>query len=616
MTLEDLLVKAGMVAEALPTTKDRAMSSREVGGREVHFVHLNGRTTGRVLQSKGFRSRAESPISVCERGVGLLIHGNAEMKFYISTKGIKRVTISNGEGKGSAKTTAVAAGAGRRISARTVFPVMVVLGIVLPFLFVRIAILMLESAAACSSLECAGWRFFSGVDTSLELRDELTRALIEANDGNVNEGAGSFNELVKEMTSKQDLKAFAFKTKAMLSQLERKVQLARQQESVYWHLASHGIPKSLHCLCLKLAEEYSVNAMARSRLPPPEFVSRLVDPTFHHLVLLTDNVLAASVVVTSTIESSINPEKLVFHIVTDKKTYAPMHAWFATNSIKSVVEVRGLHQYDWSEEVNAGVKEMLATNHLIWKQYYNKEKDLDYTQENSRYLEALRPSSLSLMNQLRIYLPELFPDLKKIVFLDDDVVVQHDISFLWELDLNGKVIGSVFKSWCGDGCCPGSKYINYLNFSHPLVASNFDGDQCAWLYGMNIIDLETWRRTNITETYHQWLKLNLKSGMTMWNPGVLPPALMTFEGQVHPISSSMLVTDLGYRHQSAEISKEKLEAAAVIHFSGPAKPWLEIGFPEVRRAGSQKAISVLTLVQFITMNEMAVEYYAIRCRNC
>ncbi|TKY46802.1 galacturonosyltransferase 15 [Spatholobus suberectus] len=513
------------------------------------------------------------------------------MKFYISTKGIKRVTISNGAGKGSAKTTAAAspgAGSGRRISARTALPAVVVLGIVLPFLFVRIAILMLESAAACSSLECAGWRFFSGIDTSLELRDELTRALIEANDGNVNEGAGSFNELVKEMTSKQDLKAFAFKTKAMLSQLERKVQLARQQESVYWYLASHGVPKSLHCLCLKLAEEYAVNAMARSRLPPPEFVSRLVDPTFHHLVLLTDNVLAASVVVTSTVESSINPEKLVFHIVTDKKTYAPMHAWFATNSIKSaVVEVRGLHQYDWSEKVNAGVKEMLVTNHLIWKQYYNKEKDLYYTQEHSRYLEALRPSSLSLMNQLRIYMPELFPDLKKIVFLDDDVVVQHDISSLWDLDLNGKIIGSVFKSRCGDNCCPESKYMNYFNFSHPLVSSNFDGDQCAWLYGMNIFDLEAWRRTNITETYHQWLKLNLKSGMTMWNPGVLPPALIAFEGQVHPINPSMLVTDLGYRYRSEEISKEKLEAAAVIHFSGPAKPWLEIGFPEVRSLWSR-----------------------------
>ena len=49
-----------------------------------------------------------------------------------------------------------------------------------------------------------------------KLRDELTRALIEANDGNVNEGAESFTEFVKEMTAKQDLKAFASKTKAMV----------------------------------------------------------------------------------------------------------------------------------------------------------------------------------------------------------------------------------------------------------------------------------------------------------------------------------------------------------------------------------------------------------------
>lgn len=91
--------------------------------------------------------------------------------------------------------------------------------------------------------------------------------------------------------------------------------------------------------------------------------------------------------------------------------------------------------------------------------------------------------------------------------MDDDAVVQHDISFLWELDLNGKVSGSVFKSWCEDSCCPGSKYLNLLNFSHQFISSNFDGDRCAWLYGINIFDLEAWRRSNITETYHHWLKL-------------------------------------------------------------------------------------------------------------
>lgn len=120
----------------------------------------------------------ESGINQRQRGIGL-IHGSAEMKFYISTKGIRRVTISNEDGKGSAKTTTAGtgAGSGRRISARTVFPVVVVLGIVLPFLFVRIAILMLESAAVCSSFgnqfACL-FTFFSFAYNSVQLLTLVT----------------------------------------------------------------------------------------------------------------------------------------------------------------------------------------------------------------------------------------------------------------------------------------------------------------------------------------------------------------------------------------------------------------------------------------------------------
>lgn len=192
--------------------------------------------------------------------------------------------------------------------------------------------------------------------------------------------------------------------------MERKVQSARQRESIYWHLASHGVPKSVHCLCLKLAEEYAVNAVARSRLPSPEYISHLTDPSFRHVVLLTDNVLAASVVVSSTVQNSARPEELVFHIVTDRKTYTPMHAWFAINYVKSaVVEVKGLHQYDWSQEVNVGVREMLEINRLVWSRFYNnlKQENFEYEEEHRRYLEVLSPSCLSLMNHLRIYIHEV-----------------------------------------------------------------------------------------------------------------------------------------------------------------------------------------------------------------
>ena len=102
---------------------------------------------------------------------------------------------------------------------------------------------------------------------------------------------------------------------------------------------------------------------------------------------------------------------------------------------------------------------------------------------------------------------QLFPDLDKIVLLDDDVVVQRDLSSLWETDLNGNVVGAVVDSWCGSNCCPGRKYKDYFNFSHPLISSNLLQDDCAWLSGMNVFDLKAWRQTNITEAYSTWLRL-------------------------------------------------------------------------------------------------------------
>lgn len=82
------------------------------------------------------------------------------MKFYISASGIKRVTISSsvtpggggGGGMKGGKGAAAGGGGARRIYRRTVLlPVVLMLGLLLPFLFLRIAFLVLESASFCSS---------------------------------------------------------------------------------------------------------------------------------------------------------------------------------------------------------------------------------------------------------------------------------------------------------------------------------------------------------------------------------------------------------------------------------------------------------------------------------
>lgn len=104
------------------------------------------------------------------------------------------------------------------------------------------------------------------------------------------------------------------------------------------------------------------------------------------------------------------------------------------------------------------------------------------------------------------YFKQLFPNLDKVVFLDDDVVIQRDLSPLWEIDLNGKVNGAVETCKGEDAWVMSKRFRNYFNFSHPLVAKSLDPKECAWAYGMNIFDLRAWRKTNIRETYHAWLK--------------------------------------------------------------------------------------------------------------
>ena len=92
------------------------------------------------------------------------------------------------------------------------------------------------------------------------------------------------------------------------------------------------------------------------------------------------------------------------------------------------------------------------------------------------------------------------------MFLDDDVVVQRDLAPLWDVDLGGKVNGAVETCRGEDASVMSKRLRNYFNFSHPHIAKHLNPEECAWAYGMNVFDLKAWRKTNIRETYHSWLR--------------------------------------------------------------------------------------------------------------
>ncbi|KAK8952741.1 putative galacturonosyltransferase 12 [Platanthera guangdongensis] len=183
-----------------------------------------------------------------------------------------------------------------------------------------------------------------------------------------------------------------------------------------------------------------------------------------------------------------------------------MQAWFALHPLApAVVEVRGLHHFDWFARGRVPVLEAMERDREARSQFRGGSAAIVASESErpvvvAAKLQALSPKYHSLMNHIRIYLPELFPSLKKVVFLDDDIVVQADLSPLWDIDLHGKL-------------------------------------------------------------------------------GTLPPGLIAFHGHVHTIDPYWHMLGLGYQENK---TREDAEKAAVIHFNGRAKPWLDIAFPHLR----------------------------------
>jgi hypothetical protein len=77
---------------------------------------------------------------------------------------------------------------------------------------------------------------------------------------------------------------------------------------------------------------------------------------------------------------------------------------------------------------------------------------------------------------------------------------------------------------------------------------------------------------------------NLQLNLTLWRLGTLPPALIAFDGNVQPISEKWHMLGLGY---NTKTNLEGVKRAAVVHYNGQAKPWLDIAFPELRRYWSK-----------------------------
>ncbi|XP_078161133.1 galacturonosyltransferase 3 isoform X3 [Carex rostrata] len=379
------------------------------------------------------------------------------------------------------------------------------------------------------------------------------------------------------------------KIRAILQLSEEKINSAKKQNTFLVQHAAKTVPKPIHCLHLQLTNDY-YNYYKEEKFE--EEKSKLEDSSLYHYAVFSDNVLATSVVINSTVTHANEPHKHVFHIVTDRLNFPAMKMWFMMHPPNhATIEVQNIDKFKWLNSSYCSVLRQLESARI--KEYYfkfNHPSSLSAGHENLKYRN---PKYLSMLNHLRFYMPEVYPKLNKILFLDDDVVVQRDLTPLWSVNLKGMVNGAV--ETCKESF---HRFDTYLNFSNPKISDNFDPRACGWAFGMNMFDLKEWKKRNITGIYHYWQDLN--EDRKLWKLGSLPPGLITFYNLTFPLNRTWHVLGLGY---DPAVDPKEIESAAVVHYNGNYKPWLDLAIAKYKQYWSNYVRFDNPYIQHCFMND-------------
>lgn len=106
------------------------------------------------------------------------------------------------------------------------------------------------------------------------------------------------------------------KLRQLVDLTEDEAHFHMKQSAFLYHLGVQTMHKSLHCLSMRLTVEYFKSSSVDMELPDAD---KLENPNFHHYVLFSLNVLAASVTINSTVMNSEVWDSRIF--ISSEATY-------------------------------------------------------------------------------------------------------------------------------------------------------------------------------------------------------------------------------------------------------------------------------------------------------
>ncbi|XP_057230799.1 glycosyltransferase 8 domain-containing protein 1 [Malurus melanocephalus] len=183
----------------------------------------------------------------------------------------------------------------------------------------------------------------------------------------------------------------------------------------------------------------------------------------------------------------------------------------------------------------------------------------------------------------RFYLPNLVPHAEKVIYVDDDVIVQDDIVELYNTALKPGH-AAAFSDDCDStsskvavrGAGNQYNYIGFLDYKKETIRKlAMKANTCSFNPGVFVANLTEWKLQNITKQLEKWMTLNVVEELyskTLAGSITTPPLLIVFYKQHSSIDPMWNVRHLG-SSAGKRYSPQFVKAAKLLHWNGHFKPW-------------------------------------------
>ncbi|KAL5541721.1 hypothetical protein UlMin_009431 [Ulmus minor] len=175
------------------------------------------------------------------------------------------------------------------------------------------------------------------------------------------------------------------------------------------------------------------------------------------------------------------------------------------------------------------------------------------------------------LNYARIHLADILPDeVKRVVYLDSDLVVVDDVEKLWNVDMEGKVVAA--PEYCHANF---TQYFTHSFWNDTSLSRTFDGrNPCYFNTGVMVVDVDQWRRGGYTQKVEDWMAIQKQK--RIYHLGSLPPFLLVFAGKIKEVDHRWNQHGLGGDNFEGKCRNLHPGPISLLHWSGKGKPWLRL----------------------------------------